>query len=105
VSLERGLGGSEPHRHEPIHRLASYDLERRAASRVLAVGTLACPSCDAPVLPDRPLSPADPLRCPVCDHAGRTREFLSLGEPTRPARVVVRLRAGGRGPEVDAARG
>lgn len=105
MSLERGLGGSEPHRHEPVHRLASYDLERRATSRVMAVGTLACPRCDAPVLPDRPLSPADALQCPVCGHAGRTREFLSLGEPTRPARVVVRLRMDGGGPEVDATHG
>ena len=103
MSLERGLGGSEPLRHQPVHRLADSFLERRAASRVMAVGTLACPSCDAPVLPDRPLSPADALRCPVCNHAGRTRDFLHLGEPTRPARVVVRLRVDG-GPEVDAPR-
>ena len=60
-------------------------------SSVLAVGSLACPSCDAPVLPDRPLSPADDLRCGFCDHDGTVRDFLTLGAPTRPARVVVRV--------------
>jgi hypothetical protein len=27
----------------------------------------------------------------VCDHAAPVRDFLSLGEPTRPARVQVRI--------------
>ena len=58
----------------------------------LAVGTLACPNCDAPVfLGTGPRSPADPLACGFCDHEGRVRDFLSLGEPTRPTRVVVRV--------------
>jgi hypothetical protein len=58
----------------------------------MAVGTLACPACDAPVSPgDRPLGPADALACPYCRHTGRVRDFLSLGAPTRPARVVVRV--------------
>ena len=59
---------------------------------LLATGTLACPSCDAPVSPgETPLRPADPLACPYCLHAGAVRDFLSLGEPTRPARVSVRV--------------
>lgn len=33
------------------------------------------------------MSPADPLGCPVCSHAGAVRDFLSLAKPTRPARV------------------
>ena len=58
----------------------------------LAVGTLACPSCDAPVAPgDAPLSPADPLACPYCGRDGAVRDFLSLTSPARPARVVVRV--------------
>jgi hypothetical protein len=61
-------------------------------SRRLAAGTLACPECDAPVaLTEGPLTPADPLGCPVCLHAGAVRDFLSLATPTRPARVVVRV--------------
>jgi hypothetical protein len=33
----------------------------------------------------------DALECPLCSHGAPVRDFLSLGEPTRPARVVVRL--------------
>jgi hypothetical protein len=58
----------------------------------LAVGTLACPDCDAPVfLGAGPRSPAHPLACGFCGHDGRVRDFLSLGEPTRPTSVVVRV--------------
>ncbi len=67
--------------------------ERRSRASHLAVGTLACPACDAPVVPGGPLGPADPVACPYCDHEARVRDFLTLGEPTRPTRVVVRLRS------------
>ena len=66
---------------------------RRATSTRLASGTLACPECDAPVAPAGRLSPADPLACPYCAHGGAVRDFLSLGSPARPARVVVRVRS------------
>ena len=70
----------------------------RARSTQLAAGTLACPRCDAPVAPARPLSPAEWIACPFCAHAGAVREFLSLEPPTRPARVVVRVYAAQRKP-------
>jgi hypothetical protein len=70
----------------------------RAQSTRLATGTLACPRCDAPVAPARPLSPADRIACPFCAHAGAVREFLSLAPPTRPARVAVRVYAAQRKP-------
>ena len=69
-----------------------YERRRGEASRELASGTLACPECDAPVMPAGAVSPADGLSCPFCLHAGAVRDFLTLGEPTRPARVVVRVR-------------
>lgn len=67
--------------------------ERRIArSSIVAVGTLACPSCDAPVaLGDARVTPADPLHCPFCAHRGPARDFLSLRAPVRPARVAVRI--------------
>jgi hypothetical protein len=37
------------------------------------------------------MSPADPLACPYCAHEGAVRDFLSLGAPTRPAHVDVRI--------------
>ena len=76
----------------------------RARSTPVAAGTLACPRCDAPVAPARPLSPAERIACPFCAHVGAVREFLSLGPPTRPARVVVRVYAAQRNP-VASARG
>ena len=66
--------------------------ERRLRPGHLAGGTLACPLCDAPVaLATAFAVPADPLGCPYCDHSGVVRDFLSLGVPSRPARVVVRV--------------
>jgi hypothetical protein len=94
MSLHRGVDGSEPVRPEPITRLGGSREERRDARTFrLAEGTLACPDCDAPVAPDGSLRPAEPIACPYCRHAGAVRDFLSLGAPTRPARVEVRVTA------------
>jgi hypothetical protein len=69
-----------------------YEEIRPAPSSRLATGTLACPACDAPVaLAAGPVSPADPLGCPICDHTAAVRDFLSLTPPSRPARVEVRV--------------
>jgi hypothetical protein len=78
---------------EPVGRLPGTEaLHRVARSTVVATGTLACPACDAPVLPAGPLSLADAIACPYCAHGARVRDFLTLGAPSRPARVVVRVR-------------
>jgi hypothetical protein len=75
-----------------VRRQPGWEEERRSLrAGHLATGTLACPACDAPVLPVGVLTPGDPLGCPVCDHAGAVRDFLSLTAPARPARVVVRV--------------
>lgn len=66
--------------------------ERRMRSGHLATGTLACPTCDAPVaLAGTFAGPADALGCPYCEHDGAVRDFLSLEAPSRPARVTVRV--------------
>ena len=74
-------------------RPAETQEERRIArSGVIASGTLACPGCDAPVDPGpAPVRPSAVLACPFCARSGAVREFLSLGVPNRPARVVVRV--------------
>jgi len=94
VALHRDIEGAQPDRAQPVERLAGrHELRRTETTWQLATGTLACPACDAPVLPSpAPMSPADPLSCGFCLHAGAVREFLSLAEPTRPTRVVVRVR-------------
>ena len=101
VSIHRGIDGSEPLRPEPIGTVGGTHEERRATrTSVLAAGTLACPDCDAPVLPPGPLSPAAPMACPYCGHHGFARDFLTLGEPTRPTHVVVRVTAPAAAPRV-----
>ncbi|HEY4097643.1 MAG TPA: hypothetical protein VGM33_19120 [Baekduia sp.] len=88
----RGIDGAEPIRPQPLGRLSGTEEERKATRTwEMAVGTLACPACDAPVAPRGPLSPSQPLGCPFCAHEGRVRDFLSLRTPTRPAHVVVRV--------------
>ncbi len=71
----------------------TFEEKRRAVrSGQLATGTIACPSCDAPVaIGERPLSLTDLLACPFCATSGPVREFLSLSAPTRPTRVVIRV--------------
>ena len=78
---------------ESIERVAGRHEHRRESSWQLATGTLACPSCDAPVLPSAGgISPADPISRGFCRETGVVSDFLSLAKPTRPARVVVRVR-------------
>jgi hypothetical protein len=94
MALHRELDGGEPLRAQPVERLAGQREVREAhGCWHLADGTLACPACDAPVLPrGGVMAPPDPLSCGFCGHAGAMREFLSLAQPTRPTRVVVRVR-------------
>jgi hypothetical protein len=90
VSLQRDIDGPDPLGREPAVRI--HEERRRTRSGRLGMGTLACPRCDAPVaLGPGPAAPADPLGCPFCGHAARVREFLTLGDPVRPARVEVRV--------------
>jgi hypothetical protein len=98
VAFDRGIGGPDRLPWEPVGRLAGTQEERRVArTAVLGAGTLACPRCDVPVaFAAGPVSPAEPLGCPFCGHAGAVRDFLSLADPIRPTRVEVRVVAPAR---------
>jgi hypothetical protein len=90
VAFHRDIDGFEPLRPGRV----GGRHERRPVTGAwhLAIGTLACPDCDAPVVPPfGPLSPADPLGCGFCEHSAAVRDFLSLAPPTRPTRVEVRV--------------
>jgi hypothetical protein len=90
VSLFRDAHAGRSDRDEPI---VGYE-ELRPSSRagVLDAGTLACARCDLPVaLGHRAVVPSEPLSCPYCLHTAAVHEFLTLGTPTRPAHVVVRV--------------
>ena len=90
MALHREIDGAEPVRPQPVESTRAH---RHAQSAWhLASGTLACPGCDAPVLPSAGgMSPGDPIACGYCGAAGPVRDFLSLAEPTRPMRVAVRV--------------
>jgi hypothetical protein len=95
VEFDRGIGSPD---WEPVgRRPGTHEEHRVGRSSTLGAGTLACPSCDLPVaLAAGRAAPADPLGCPFCGHAGAVRDFLSLGAPSRPAHVVVRVVAPAR---------
>jgi hypothetical protein len=97
MGLERGIDGPEPVR--PAVDDVVHVEHRVARTSIVALGTLACPSCDAPVaLGDTRVSPRDPLMCPFCEHRSPARDFLSLDPPVRPTRVAVRITAQHRSP-------
>jgi hypothetical protein len=80
----RGANGDE----RPVHG----EIRRATRSSQFAVGSLACSRCDAPVSPgDGSHRLTDLLACPFCAHRAPVRQFLTLGAPTRPARVVLRV--------------
>ena len=76
----------------PVQPRTEWLEERRTPSTVVAHGSMACPDCDAPTPLATPARPGDPLACGWCGRTGAVRDFLALGEPTRPARVVIRIR-------------
>lgn len=91
MSLHRSIDPSQPVRPEDEGRVV-HEERRVTRTGVVAMGTLACPECDAPVaLGEERVRPSDRLSCPFCAHHGAAREFLSLATPTRPARVAVRI--------------
>ena len=93
MTWQRGSDGSDPVRSDPVGRLGgTQELRKVERSWRLAEGTLACPRCDVPVMPaGEPLMPRDAMACPFCGHGAHVRDFLSLGVPTRPTRVQVRV--------------
>jgi hypothetical protein len=42
-------------------------------------------------MPAGRVRPSDPAMCPYCGTSGFVRDFLTLEDPARPARVVVRV--------------
>ncbi|HEU4973786.1 MAG TPA: hypothetical protein VFT50_01755 [Baekduia sp.] len=95
MSLFRRMDDSEPQASPNV--AGPLEIRRDTRTGIVALGTMACPDCDAPVAPEGGgLSPAAPVSCPFCGRDGAVRDFLSLTTPTRPARVVVRVVHRGR---------
>jgi len=89
VSIFRDSQPGRSDRDEPS--VGYEELRRTSRAGTLDVGTLACARCDAPVALTGALGLGAYLSCPYCLHTAAVREFLTLGEPTRPAHVVVRV--------------
>lgn len=98
MSLQRGNDDADPFRPVPIG--GRHELRREQREGVLATATVACPACDAPVVPLYRMLVSERLRCPFCGHAGVVRDFLSLARPARAARATVRVGVGLRLPVV-----
>ena len=75
-----------------MHQRVEWLELRPEIGKPVATGTLACPDCDLPIALDGRAAIRDTLACGYCGAAGTVRDFLVLGEPTRPTRVVVRIR-------------
>jgi hypothetical protein len=69
--------------------------QSRPAQPVLGRGSLACPSCDVPVVASGAISLLSRLRCPFCRAIHPARAFLRLGRPdTELNEVQVTARIG-----------
>ena len=68
----------------------------RPAGAVLGRGSLACPSCDVPVVAGGAINLSVRLRCPFCRGIHPARAFLRLDEPdTSLNEVLVTARIAG----------
>jgi hypothetical protein len=66
----------------------------RPVRPVLGRGTLACPTCDVPVVANGSISLTARLRCPYCRTIHPARAFLHLDEPDtslNEVQVIARL--------------
>src|SRR5262245_38196178 len=92
-----GMEGADPLRPPPLSSYAGAHEDRhRDNSWVVATGTLACPRCDAPVVLGGAVGLMHDIACPFCHHCARAREFLTLEDPARPNRVIVRVSVASR---------
>jgi hypothetical protein len=88
------MDDSDGLRANPVAAGDAAQEEKRKATRHgrVAMGTLACSRCDAPIaLTAGPVTLTETLSCPFCAHQAPVRDFLSLRAPTRPTRVEVRV--------------
>ncbi len=98
MALHLDPGELEPHREERTELIPGAE-EKRELTRtwVIGGGTFACPACDLPVSFAGAISLGVVLGCPYCERAAPAREYLSLTDSPRPARVRVTATIGGSG--------
>ena len=98
MALHLDPGELEPSREERTELIPGAE-EKRELSRTWEVsgGTFACPACDLPVAFAGAISLGVALACPYCERTAAARDYLSLTDSPRPAKVRVVATIGGSG--------
>ena len=80
MSFLRDFGAEQPERPETTE---SFIPRKRGghAAHAIGRGSLACPSCDLPVVAGGPIQIAARVRCPFCRTIHPARAFVRLDTP------------------------
>jgi hypothetical protein len=77
MSIVREFDGEQPERPQGTEHFVPRKSERRVPGAV-ARGSLACPSCDLPVVAGGTIPIAARMRCPFCRTVHSARSFVRL---------------------------
>jgi hypothetical protein len=80
VSIVRDFEPEQPERQQGTEHFVPRKSEGRSA-RAVARGSLACPTCDLPVVAGGPIPIAARVRCPFCRSIHNARAFVRLETP------------------------
>ena len=73
----------EPGERDELHRLRANEIylprkDTREPAKTLGRGTLACPTCDVPIVASAPIPIGAVMRCPFCRGLHPARGYLRL---------------------------
>lgn len=80
MSFVRDFGTEQPERPQATESFIPRKRSGRAA-HAIGRGSLACPSCDLPVVAGGPIPMAARVRCPFCRTIHSARAFVRLDTP------------------------
>jgi hypothetical protein len=80
MSIVRDFDAEQPERPQGTEFFVPRKSERRLRNAI-ARGSLACPSCDVPVVSGGPIPIAARIRCPFCRSVHPARAFVHLEAP------------------------
>jgi len=80
MSIVRDFDAEQPERPQGTEHFVPRKSEGQAA-RAIARGSLACPSCDLPVVAGAAIPIAARKRCPFCRNIHSARSFVRLETP------------------------
>jgi hypothetical protein len=80
MSIVRDFGAEQPERPQSTESFIPRKRVGRVA-QAIARGSLACPSCDLPVVAGSPIPIAARVRCPFCRTIHSARAFVRLETP------------------------